>query len=216
MSALPKRLADSLDVIYTPLLHIEPTGEDARIGPEDAAIFTSSNGVKHAPEGNGRKAFCVGRATTSLARDRGWNAHEAGQTATELVERLLSNLPDLPLFHLSGTHTRGHVVQRLTDAGAVAQRVILYDQRATDLTDAAHAALASGKPVLVPLFSPRTATQFFAQSPDLSHAVIFAFSDTIADCAPPEHRPAVIVSSAPDAQAMAKALQDAVHRLASG
>ncbi|MEO0504205.1 MAG: uroporphyrinogen-III synthase [Pseudomonadota bacterium] len=216
VDSLPEALAIRVDAILTPLLRIEPTGADVSLAPSDAVIFTSGNGVRFAPDGAGRVAYCVGLATTRAAQDRGWVAQQSGDTAEALAQELVRKVPDQRLFHLSGAHTRGDILGRLRAAGADVHRVALYDQRTCDLTDAARRALAGDRPVLVPLFSPRTATQFFAQSPVLDRAVLLGLSDSVAACAPEPLRESVIVSAAPDATAMVKALQQTVDRLASG
>ncbi|WP_299684655.1 uroporphyrinogen-III synthase [uncultured Tateyamaria sp.] len=216
VAALPDHLLARIEVIETPLLRVEPTGAAAELGPSDAAVFTSANGVRWAQDGAGRIAFCVGPATTQAARDCGWAASQCGETADELAQTLAANPPEQRLFHLSGTHTRGDIVTRLSKAGADITRVALYDQARCDLTDAARDALDGDRHVLIPLFSPRTATQFFAQAPRLDRAVLLALSHAVADCAPASIRGAVIVSAAPNASAMAKALEDTADRLAAG
>ncbi|MEO0667779.1 MAG: uroporphyrinogen-III synthase [Pseudomonadota bacterium] len=216
VDSLPEALADCVDAILTPLLRIEPTGVDVSLAPSDAVIFSSGNGVRFAPDGAGRVAYCVGPATTRAALDRGWAARQSGDTAEALAHELVQNPLDQRLIHLSGTHTRGDILGRLRAAGADVHRVALYDQQTCDLTDAARRALGGDRPVLVPLFSPRTATHFFAQLPALERAVLLGLSDTVAACAPDQLRETVIVSAAPNAPAMIKALQETVDRLASG
>lgn len=216
VDSLPEALADRVDAILTPLLRIEPTGVDVSLAPSDAVIFSSGNGVRFAPDGAGRVAYCVGSATTQAAQDRGWAARQSGDTAEALARELVQNPPVQRLIYLSGTHTRGNILGRLRAAGADVHRVALYDQRTCDLTDAARRALGGDRPVLVPLFSPRTATHFFAQSPALERAVLLGLSDAVAACAPRRLRESVIVSAAPNAHAMIKALQETVDRMASG
>ena len=216
VAALPDRVTARVTVIETPLLRIEPTGTKADLGPDDAAIFTSSNGVRFAPDGAGRAAFCVGPATTHAAKDRGWAAVEAGDTAQAMTRYLTANPSKQRLFHLSGTHTIGDVAGHLQQAGIDAHRVTLYDQVTCDLTATARDALAGEQPALIPLFSPRTARQLFDQTPDLSNVVLLALSTAIADCAPKALRDDVIVSAAPNASAMVEAIEETVDRLASG
>ena len=216
VAMMPQRLATRLKVTETPLLRIEPTGNAVDMDAEDAAIFTSSNGVRYAPDGAGRAAFCVGAATTLAASDRGWAAVQMGETAEALTRKMAAIPHKQRLFHLSGTHIRGDVVAHLRGVGANAHRVAVYDQVTCDLTDAARTVLAGDMPVLVPLFSPRTATRFFGQSVDFKKVVVLGLSEAIADCAPDDLRAEVIVSSAPDVTAMMKALDQTVDRLASG
>ncbi|MEM9869688.1 MAG: uroporphyrinogen-III synthase [Pseudomonadota bacterium] len=216
VASLPTSVLSQVTVIETPLLRITPTGRSVDLGAEDAAIFTSANGVRFAPDGAGRRAFCVGAATTRTAKDRGWTAVKSGETAEQLVVEMMSNPPDQRLFHLAGIHTRGNVAARLQAAGAQVEHVALYDQDRCTLTQAAHAALGRPGPTLVPLFSPRTAVQFFDAALDVRQARVLALSDAIADCAPELLRKDVVVSKAPTASAMVKALVTTIDQLAAG
>lgn len=83
-----------------------------------------------------------------------------GNTAEELVAYLLKQRPESPLLHLRGEHTRGNVARRLTESGLTVRDQIVYQQRLLPLTSEAAAAASGDRPVLAPLFSPRTARQF--------------------------------------------------------
>lgn len=216
VDALPAHLTARLDIILTPLLRIEPTGQTAPLSDTDAVIFTSSNGVRFAPDGAGRTAFCVGAATTKAATTRGWRAIERGTTAHSLAQNLSANPPHHKVYHLSGIHTRGDITGRLRAVGVDAHRVALYDQVTCDLSAPARNALAGERGALIPLFSPRTAAHFFGQVPALSQGIVIAMSDAVAATAPDSLRAQLIVSVAPDANAMAKALEDAADCLAAG
>ncbi|WP_415922466.1 uroporphyrinogen-III synthase [Tateyamaria sp. SN6-1] len=213
---LPDTISTLLHPIYSPLLRIVPTDQPAHVADDEAVIFTSANGVRFAPEGGGRRAFCVGAATAAAAQARGWHAVQAGETADTLVDTMRADMPPEPLVHLSGVHTRGDIVRRLRAAGARIRHIPVYDQVRCDLTEEAHRALAGEAPTLIPLFSPRTADQFFANDPVLRHAVVLALSPAVADAAPEPLRPSVIITVSPDAAAMSTALGDAALALASG
>ena len=175
----PKPLADRLAFIDSPLIAIRSV--DAQVALEEHAIvlFTSVNGVRFGPPSNGRKAFCVGIRTTQAATSAGWLATCVGQNADEMVKTLVSARPTEPLYHLSGVHVRGRIVERLEQAGLNAQRIPLYDQLLLPLSPAAKSALTSQKPVIVPLFSPRAATHFAAVSPENPRLLVVTMSDAV-------------------------------------
>ncbi|MEE4187524.1 MAG: uroporphyrinogen-III synthase [Roseobacter sp.] len=166
MGDFPKPLAAQLTFIESPLLRVVPLQTQAVMAQDAAAVFTSVNGVRFAPQSMGRKAYCVGVRTTQAATAAGWEAICAGRNAEELVASLLKMRPDHALLHLSGAHTRGQVSERLTQAGLKARRMPLYDQVLLPLSVKAERALESQSPVIVPLFSPRTAAHFAAVAPD--------------------------------------------------
>ena len=216
IASLPAPLAAQLVPVISPLLEIVPTGAPVDLATTDAVIFTSANGVRFAPEGAGRRAFCVGDATTDAAQAKGWVAEKSGDTAHALADTLCAKPPLQRLIHLSGAHVRGDIVARLNAAGADAHRVTIYDQKLCELTGAAQDVLAAAAPVIVPLFSPRTAERFFDVAHRIDHVIPVVLSDAIAGCVPPELHSTTRVAARPNARAMVDALAATVSRLASG
>lgn len=170
-----------LDIIFSPLIAIVSTGAHPEVGPNDGVIFTSANGVKFAPAGNGRAAFCVGSATTAAAIEAGWDAQHVASEAAGLVSELRQRKPGMRLHHLCGVHARGQVAEKLQKAGLDVSRVALYDQQLLPLNERARQVIESGPSVLVPLFSPRTAGQFAAHCTDPTRTHVIALSAAIAD-----------------------------------
>ena len=74
--------------VISPLIEIAPTGVGVDLAPFAGVIFTSANGVAHAPKGDGRPAFCVGPQTTAAAAKAGWQAQMAGLDAQALIATL--------------------------------------------------------------------------------------------------------------------------------
>lgn len=163
VAQLSPELRDRLTPMYSPLLDIRPTDGAIDLDGMRGLIFTSANGVTVAAHRTGDRslpAYCVGQATTATAQQAGWAAEMAGESAEELIATLLHWRPDSPLMHLRGEHTRGDVAERLTQSGLRVQEQAIYDQQLLPFTAEAQAALAGNRPVIAPLFSPRTARQF--------------------------------------------------------
>lgn len=186
-----RRFLDALDpaavapaqVVIAPLLEIVPLAPApgfSGIGRTGigGVIFTSANGVAAAralDPAPGLPAWCVGAGTTAAAARAGWRAVQMGDCAQELIARLPAHLAarpganrqdspvSEPILHLAGRHRRGDVAGRLRAAGLDVRVVEIYDQRLCPLTAEARAALAGRAPVVVPLFSPRSARQFADQ-----------------------------------------------------
>lgn len=213
---LPREVLDRLQPVFAPLIDIVPYAVDAPMGAHDTAIFTSANGVAHGPEGKGRLAYCVGHATTKAARARQWTATMSGQTADELVASLMQNPPDQRLIHLSGTHTRGNIPQRLSEAGIETLSLPVYDQVPIALSREAHGLLSGTGSVLVPLFSPRTATLFASNAPARNCASVIALSDAVAQALGSFCPADLSIAAAPNAEAMRDALLKRLSDISSG
>ncbi|ASM74000.1 MULTISPECIES: uroporphyrinogen-III synthase [Roseobacteraceae] len=186
VAALPDAVTQSCEVVISPLIRIEPLTVDT---PDcDAAVFTSAHGVAHAPQALGRRAFCVGNATTDAAAKAGWQAQHSGQDAETLVAALIAAQPQGRLVHFSGTHTRGDVVGHLRAAGLTADSVAVYDQVLLPLTEAAQNRLNGTNPVIVPLFSSRSALHFSQSTVGAAPLYLGAISAAAAaNCADVDH-----------------------------
>jgi len=160
---LPTRIKSRVQVLYSPILEIKSLPVQVESSGVRGLIFTSANAVNAAVSlGLARDlpAFCVGPATTGTAKGLGWKAQMVGATAEELVAYLLKHRPESPLLHLRGEYSRGNVAERLTESGLTVWEQTVYQQRLLPLTAEASAAADGKTPVIVPLFSPRSARQF--------------------------------------------------------
>lgn len=201
---------DCVDFIHSPLLEIVPIEEAGTRSDAAHAIFTSANGVKYAPEGNKRPAFCVGEKTTQLARSHGWDAVFAGATVTALKDYVLANRPQGEIRHYSGVFVRGNVARDLSVAGLNVTNVPLYDQRLLPFSPQALAVLEGAAPVIVPLFSPRTAAHFVAISPAHPKLYIVSMSTAVADSFSEMAVARLIIAQEPTAKSMAACVENLV------
>ncbi|WP_295508078.1 uroporphyrinogen-III synthase [uncultured Sulfitobacter sp.] len=210
VDAIKPEVLAKLALITSPLLKIMPTDAVVDLTRYRGVIFTSANGVDHAGNGDGFPGYCVGARTAEAARQRGWNASVLGQNADELIENLIKAPPPAPLLHIGGVHQRGDIAARLTAAGVQTDVVAVYDQQLLPLSMAAQTALAAGIPCIVPLFSPRTATQFVADCANLHKAVVIALSDAVAKPLAQSDIGKLVVADCPNAASMHIALETAV------
>jgi uroporphyrinogen-III synthase len=166
-------------VVIAPLMRIAATGATVEMAGIRGVIFTSGNGVIHAPPAQGLSAYCVGAQTTHTARALGWQAQQMGDTAQQLTAALMAAPPALPLLHLGGVHTRGEIAQTLTLVGITTAHVAVYDQILVPLDTAALEALEGQ--CIVPVFSPRSAVALMGQAGGRLHqAHVVALSDSVA------------------------------------
>lgn len=199
--------------VICPLLEIRTLDVETPDSDDLSAIFSSSNGVRAALEGRGRRAFCVGAATTELARSRNWRAEMAGQNADELIAHVRRAAPSGPLVHFSGRHTRGDICGALSASGLNASNVALYDQVPLAPDATCRTEIRADGPKLVPLFSPRTAGIFASHGLGARGLHVVAFSPAVADALGDLQVVDLVIARQPDAQSMRDALEIALNRL---
>lgn len=199
-----------LEIVLSPVQDIRPTGIDAPPSEGRRLIFTSRNAVRHVSLPPGQDAICVGQRTTELARSLGMSAQCGGETATALVQTLLHTSETERYLWVRGAHVAHPLGDELRAAGRDCVDWIVYEQHAVALTAAAKRALSGDVPVLVPLFSPRSARLFFDQIDERqlrAPLIVVAMSPAVARHVP--HHTAlrqVIVAQRPDAASMSDAL----------
>lgn len=210
---LPKGM---MRLCISPLIRIAPCDGDLEIGNARGLILTSANGVEIA---SGRltardlPCYCVGRATTRAATQAGWTAHCVGESANDLVQSLTKTPVEGPLLHLSGVHTRGDIADRLTKAGLPTTALAIYDQVAAPLNAEAVALLNGTDPVVIPVFSPRTAEGLAGQAPFAAPLHLIALSQAVAAPLDGISARERVICARPDADHMGREVENCLIRL---
>lgn len=186
--------------ILSPVLKVVPLAPDITFSEFEALVFTSQNGVAAYAKLGGPKgmvAYCVGDKTTQAAQKAGLTARSAGGDVAALNALLARDAPPGRLLHPSGVHVAGTVEGSVT-------RVAVYDQRPHPLTPTALAALRGTAPVLVPLFSPRTAKVLQELLPEDTKAPLHAIclSEAVSAALDPARFGHRSIATRPDAAAM--------------
>ncbi len=158
--AFAARFGPDWRVLISPLIEVRPVAlaqDPARFA---GLIFTSQNGVAaFAAQVTGRDwpVWCVGPQTTEAARAAGFRARDAGGNATDLAAKVRGAGPWL---WLHGQHVKADLAETLTLAGTDTIGAMIYRQDEAGLDPEAARVLRSDQPVIVPLFSPRSAGLF--------------------------------------------------------
>jgi uroporphyrinogen-III synthase len=201
---LRDRIGPDLPIVVSPLMRIDAVPDAlpplAGIG---ALIVTSRHAVPvaaGAPGAATRPCYCVGAATAQAARAAGLDPIDGGGTAETLARRIVSDAPRGPLLYLHGDHVASDLAAKLSAAGVETREAVVYRQVATPLSAAATELLAGTAPVVVPLFSPRSAELFFAATEPRAPLFAAVISRKTAAAIPPGVR--CRVARAPDAEAM--------------
>ena len=186
-----------------------------------ALIFTSETGAAMAgtmkEAGVARfpaQAFCVGLRTAKAANSAGFTPLSASANAEALLKLILS-APVAPLLHLRGREARGNLARRLSASGVETGDAIIYAQEKQALTPAAVTLLQGDTPVLIPLFSPRSAEIMRAEYLSIggrAPLTLVVMSKAVATAAA-DLSPSIVVSAASDGESMMLAV---VNRLRPG
>lgn len=222
--ALRERFGAAVDILASPLLaprFFAPQIEGAPIkAPIKALIFSSQTGVQGYARLSGQAAlaevtrcWCVGDRTAQAARGLGLQALSAQGDVEALAGAILAAGETGPLLYLHGRETRGDLAKTLCDAGVKTVSAVVYAQEPQSLTSEACALLQGRAPVIVPLFSPRTAQLFqaelvriAAQSSLLAPLWLAALSPAVAAALAPLQAARLVVAGRPDTAAMLGAL----------
>ena len=204
-----------LRVVVSPLMATVFHAVTLPEGPLQGVILTSQTGAAAAGRLRAQLpdlAYCVGDRTAQVARQAGFRVQSAQGDAEALLALILREKPQA-LIHLRGREARGDLAQRLSAAGVFTQERVVYAQDAQPLSDEAVAVLSGKAPVLVPLFSPRSAEILGAAWQGLAtHAplVVVAISQAVAEAAAfCPTKP--VLSAHPDAPSMLNAVLAQLH-----
>ncbi|SEM51209.1 uroporphyrinogen-III synthase [Gemmobacter aquatilis] len=202
-------------VLQSPLIQPKFRVPDVPDRAWSAVIFTSGTAVAAcealpAPlrQRLPRLAFCVGHRTAELAKMAGFETISANGDAEALIRCILAKAPQPPLLHLHGAETRGDIAACLTEAGIEASGVVLYDQLVCPLSGDVQTALRGDTPLILPVFSPRTADLLAADLAD-ARAPLHLVAISQATAAPVSRLPlaSLTIAARPDADAMLDAVE---------
>jgi uroporphyrinogen-III synthase len=227
---LGRRFGPRVAPLIAPLMLTQFLEAKLPDGPMAGLIFTSQTAVEAATRNSARlaaagagaalRAYCVGARTAEAARAAGFEAVSAAGDADALVDLILRDRQGFsgpisqglaagraPLWHLHGEEIRGDVASQLRSAGINVCSAILYRQVPQALSDAAQALLTAGAPVIVPLFSPRSAALFSQNLPkDRAPLWVVAISQATADALGGLVPEGVRIALSPEAPAMLDAM----------
>ena len=197
-----------------PLMDMVPIVDDLELEGVAALIFTSATGVETFAALSGDRslnAWCVGDRTAEAARDIGLKATSARGDAEALIALMTEARPEGRLLHLHGAHVSVDVAGRLVENGLRAEARAIYDQVSVAPGDAMAAALAHDGPILVPLFSPRSARLFVeAAGQGTDRTVPVVISSATRDALPDALARRAVTADTPDAPAMIRALSSLI------
>ncbi len=205
-AALPEKTRAAVDFLINPLMSIQFTGPLPDLTGMSGLIFTSANGLNAYAALGGPAldvpVIAVGTATGNAALALGFKTDVAGGGADQLIDHVLSQGYSGPLMHLRGENAIGDIAARLSEAGVETQEAVLYKQTLEPITRATRVALSQDRPILAPVFSPRTARHLGRESLGVSRIRFAAISQAVADALPEEASGRTKIAPQPDREGM--------------
>lgn len=156
-----------------------------------------------------RQVYCVGERTAAAALAAGFQPRRVGGDADALVKVILEDQPPGPLLFLRGQDSTGEVETRLISAGIETVSAIAYAQIQQPLSVEAQSLLQHAAPVILPVFSPRSARLLIAQclaNPPQAPLWVAALSPAVAQAATELSPWHLQIATRPDAEAMLNAI----------
>ena len=209
---LTAALGRAVAPLCCPLMEEVALTPDRPPGPYAAVVLTSEPGVRAAVRLRDQGwalpslAFCVGDRTAAAATAAGFAAESAAGAVQDLASLILSQPDKGPLLYLHGQDRAGDLLSLLP--GRPVTEAVVYAQRALALSPEALAVIGAAGPVIVPLFSPRTARLFQQALPENTGArlVPVAMSANVAQALTGDLARAATVADRPDSHAMIAAI----------
>jgi len=211
--SLRARFGSGIRIVISPVLTPKLLAPPIPAGPFAALVFTSETGVagfrqvsadRHLP------AWCVGERTAAAALEAGFDTRSAAGDLAALVAAIGRAGATGPFLYARGRDTAGSLTNSLKSFDITVEEVVVYEQQATPLTPVATALLTDDRPVLAPLFSPRTAALFCAE-PSVrcrrAPLLIAALSPAVAAACTGVQAQQTVCATRPDAEAMLEAIR---------
>jgi uroporphyrinogen-III synthase len=206
---LAARLRTQIDVpiLVSPILEIAPVHFTLPVTPR-FLILTSAHAAEAAQAAGltGLPAFCVGDRTAEAAAAVGLLPRSASGDAGALLGLLKDAAPEGPGLYLRGRHAASDIEPDLVQAGIDTHSVIAYDQLPRPLTPEARAALHGAAPVILPLFSPRSARLLASEAEGATAPLDLIPISANAAAAWKGRAASITVAAAPDGPSMEHAI----------
>lgn len=201
-------LGAKFQVVISPIVEIRYLDFSVRTGEHQTLVFASRNAVTAAArcmDLRGLNAIAVGDRTALAASGQGMTSVSAGGNSDDLVARVIAAGPTGKVLFFRGRHSRGDVAYRLKSVGIETDTVIAYDQVQRRLSAEALELLKGDAPVIIPLFSPRSAALVSSEVKESrAPLALVAMSKAVLDAWDGANPAAEVVAAQPNVQAMEK------------
>ena len=207
-------------VMIAPLMQTRFFAPEIDIAGVSHVIFTSETAVQalcRLTKARNLHAWCVGPRTGRAAQNAGFGTTEGPGNASGLVRMILAAKPAGRFLWPHGADIAQNIAAKLISVGTDTVSVALYSQDALPLAPDVQTRLSAAAPLLLPVFSPRSAslaTQ--ALSGHCAPLYIAAISAEAAVAATGLSPQRLAVASRPDSESLLDALGALISHLSKG
>lgn len=207
-------------VVFSPLMETVWRSPTLDLDGVAGLIFSSENAV-HAycrlQTTRNLRAWCVGVRTAEVARRAGFDTVAGPGDAAGLAGMILAAGGTGRMLWPRGQQVAVDIADILNRAGTGTVSVIVYDQNALAPSAAARALMAGRDPVLLPLFSPRSAMLARAAFPDHRAPLwIAALSQLVAEACSSLGASRLSVALRPDSESLLATLMEFLSKHTNG
>lgn len=218
--AFRARFGADWPVVITPLTEIVWLSPALPVKLPAHVVFTSENAVRafvRLTPDRSATAWCVGPRTQAVAEAAGFATRLGPGDGAGLARLIAASGEVRTVLYARPFHAAADLAGELKSAGIDTVSVVVYDQEARPLSDDAIRVLGGPSPVLLPLFSPRSASLAEAAVRDVRAPILLAaISGAVAQAArgiPALHS---VTAARPDGEAMLDALGALIAAVKTG
>ena len=209
-----KHLLYSCEILDNPIQRIDFLPSLSKVNKNSVLIFTSANGLRAAKKHNliNKKCFVVGANTKKIAVSFGYDVLGFSKDQENLLKLIKSKKPTESMVHIRGKHTVGNLCDALKRNQFSCLDIIGYNQEPLKIKKQNLQKIHSGRPVILPIFSSRSA-ELLQSNLDLTGFNVIAISEAVAKIVTGVELGELVVSKKPDLNSMQEATLAILRRL---
>ena len=209
-----KHLLYSCEILDNPIQRIDFLPSLSKVNKNSVLIFTSANGLRAAKKHNliNKKCFVVGANTKKIAVSFGYDVLGFSKDQENLLKLIKSKKPTESMVHIRGKHTVGNLCDALKRNQFSCLDIIGYNQEPLKIKKQNLQKILSGRPVILPIFSSRSA-ELLQSNLDLTGFNVIAISEAVAKIVSGVELGELVISKKPDLNSMQEATLAILRRL---
>jgi|TARA_B100001741_G_scaffold71291_1_gene57330 uroporphyrinogen-III synthase len=209
-----KHLLYSCEILDNPIQRIDFLPSLSKVNKNSVLIFTSANGLRAAKKHNliNKKCFVVGANTKKIAVSFGYDVLGFSKDQENLLKLIKSKKPTESMVHIRGKHTVGNLCDALKRNQFSCLDIIGYNQEPLKIKKQNLQKIHSGRPVILPIFSSRSA-ELLQSNLDLTGFNVIAISEAVAKIVTGVELGELVISKKPDLNSMQEATLAILRRL---
>ena len=209
-----KHLLYSCEILDNPIQKIDFLPSLSKVNKNSVLIFTSANGLRAAKKHNliNKKCFVDGASTKKIAVSFGYDVLGVSKDQENLLKLIKSKKPTESMVHIRGKHTVGNLSDALKRSQFSCLDIIGYNQEPLKIKKQNLQKIHSGRPVILPIFSSRSA-ELLQSNLDLTGFNVIAISEAVAKIVTGVELGELVISKKPDLKSMQEATLAILRRL---